>query len=200
MKVALMLPAATIAVFLGTTAWGLDTYKVDPAHSSIGFAIDHLVINTVHGRFRQFDGSISVDPENANALKEAAATIQAKSIDTDIAKRDDHLRSADFFDVERFPTITFAGREVRNEGSDRVLVGKLTLHGVTKEISLPFKLKGPIQAMGGTRLALAANAKLNRKDYGLTWNKVLDTGGLMVGEEVTIQIDAEFVKETGKRK
>jgi len=187
-------------MLLGTTASGLDTYKVDPAHTSIAFAIDHMVINTVHGRFRQFDGSIGVDPDNGNALKEATATIQAKSIDTDIAKRDDHLRSADFFDVDKFPTITFEGREVRKQGDDQVLVGKLTMHGVTREISLPFKLKGPINTMGRTRVALAVNAKLNRKDYGLTWNKVLDAGGLMVGNEVTIQIDAELVKAAGERK
>jgi polyisoprenoid-binding protein YceI len=189
-----------IAGGLATTALGLDTYKVDPAHSSIGFAIDHMVINTVHGRFRQFDGTIGVDPEAGNALKTANATIQAGSIDTDIAKRDDHLRSADFFDVEKFPTIAFASQEVKNDGNGPVLIGKLTMHGVTKEVALPFKLKGPIQGMGGTRLALAVNAKLNRKDYGLTWNKVLEAGGLMVGEDVTIRIDAEFVKQNGQRK
>ena len=200
MRVARIIPAGAVAVLLGTSALGLDTYKVDPAHSSIGFAVDHMVINTVHGRFRQFDGSIVVDPENGNALKEASATIQAKSIDTDIAKRDDHLRSADFFDVEKFPTITFEGKQLKKEGNDQVLVGKFTMHGVTKEVSLPFKLKGPIQAMGGTRLALSVNAKLNRKDYGLTWNKILEAGGLMVGEEVTIQVDAELVKENGERK
>ncbi|HUI07100.1 MAG TPA: YceI family protein [Verrucomicrobiae bacterium] len=200
MRAVSMIAAGAMAMLLGTTASGLDTYKVDPAHTSIAFAIDHMVINTVHGRFRQFDGSIGVDPDNGNALKEATATIQAKSIDTDIAKRDDHLRSADFFDVDKFPTITFEGREVRKQGDDQVLVGKLTMHGVTREISLPFKLKGPINTMGRTRVALAVNAKLNRKDYGLTWNKVLDAGGLMVGNEVTIQIDAELVKAAGERK
>ena len=200
MRVARMIPAGAVAVLMGTAALALDTYKVDPAHSSIGFAVDHMVINTVHGRFHQFEGSITVDPENGNVLKEATASVQAKSIDTDIAKRDDHLRSADFFDVEKFPTITFAGKEVKREGNDQVLVGKLTMHGVTKEVSLPFKLKGPIKAMGGTRLALAVDTKLNRKDYGLTWNKILEAGGLMVGEEVAIRIDAEFVKENGERK
>jgi polyisoprenoid-binding protein YceI len=195
-----MIPAGAVAMLLGTTVLGLDSYKVDPAHTSVGFAVDHMVINTVHGRFRQFDGSIVVDPDKGNALKEARATIQTKSIDTDIAKRDDHLRSADFFDVEKFPTITFEGTEVKQDGDNQVLVGKFTMHGVTKELSLPFKLKGPIQAMGGTRMALAVTTKLNRKDYGLTWNKMLEAGGLMVGEEVTIRIDAELVKEKGERK
>jgi len=200
MRIARMISVVALVGLPVTTALGLDGYKVDPAHTSIGFAVDHMVINTVHGRFRQFDGSVTVDPENGNSLKEARATIQAKSIDTDITKRDDHLRSADFFDVEKFPTITFESSEVKKEGNDQVLVGKFTMHGVTKEVSLPFKLKGPIKAMGGSRLALSVSTKLNRKDYGLTWNKVLDTGGLMVGEDVTIQIDAEFVKENGERK
>jgi polyisoprenoid-binding protein YceI len=189
------------AVLMGTTAQALDTYKVDPAHSSINFSIEHMVINTVHGRFRQFEGSITVDPDSGNALKGAGATIQAKSIDTDIEKRDNHLRSPDFFDTEKFPTITFESTEIKKDGSDQVLVGKFTMHGVTKEVSLPFKLKGPIKGpMGNTVVALEVNAKLNRKDYGLTWNKVIEAGGLMVGEDVTIQINAEFVKQAAEKK
>lgn len=200
MKVTRIILVGVMAGLVSTSVLALDTYKVDPAHSSINFTIEHMVINTVHGRFGQFEGSIIVDPEKGNALKEASATIQAKSIDTGISKRDDHLRSADFFDVEKFPTITFEGKEVKKEGNDQVLVGKFTMHGVTKEISLPFKLKGPITAMGGTRMGLEVTAKLNRKDYGLTWNKALEVGGLLVGEEVVIQINAEFVKQTGEKK
>lgn len=191
----------TAAVLVGTTAEALDTYKVDPAHSSINFSIEHMVINTVHGRFRQFEGSITVDPDSGNALKGASATIQAKSIDTDIEKRDNHLRSPDFFDTEKFPTITFESTEIKKDGGDQVLVGKFTMRGVTKEVSLPFKLKGPIKGpMGNTVVALEVNAKLNRKDYGLTWNKAIEAGGLMVGEEVAIQINAEFVKQAADRK
>jgi polyisoprenoid-binding protein YceI len=179
------------------TAQALDTYKVDPAHSSIGFSVDHMVIDTVHGRFRQFDGSITVDPENGNALKQATATIQAKSIDTDVEKRDNHLRSPDFFDAEKYPTITFESTGVDGQ----TLTGKFTLHGVTKEISLPIKIKGPIKdPMGNTHLSLEANTKLNRKDYGLTWNKILEAGGLMVGEEITIQINGSFVKQSAEKK
>src|SRR6266436_2451195 len=107
MRITRIIVVGAISVLVGSTAFALDTYKVDTAHSTVGFSVDHLVINTVHGRFRQFDGSIVIDPDNGNALKEASATIQAMSIDTDIAKRDDHLRSADFFDVEKFPAITF---------------------------------------------------------------------------------------------
>ncbi len=200
MRTARILVIGIVAGLMGTTGRALDTYKVDPAHSSINFTIEHLVINTVHGRFGQFEGSIVVDPENGNAMKQASATIQAKSIDTGIPRRDDHLRSPDFFDVVKFPTITFESKEIKKQGSEKVLVGNFTMHGVTKEISVPVKLKGPINAMGGTRIGLEANTKLNRKDYGLTYNKVLETGGLMVGEEVTIQINGEFVKQAGEKK
>ena len=200
MRIARILLIGVVAGLNGTTGRALDIYKADPAHSSINFTIEHMVINTVHGRFGQFEGSITVDPENGNALKQASATIQAKSIDTGISKRDDHLRSADFFDIVNYPTITFESKEVKKEGSDQVLVGNFTMHGVTKEISLPVKLKGPINVMGGTRLGFEATTKLNRKDYGLVYNKVLETGGLMVGEEVAIQINAEFVKQAGEKK
>jgi len=201
MRIIRIITLGVAAVLIGTTAQALDTYRVDPAHTSVNFSIEHMVINTVHGRFRQFEGSITVDPDNGNALKGARGTIQAKSIDTDIERRDNHLRSSDFFDVEKFPTITFESTEVRKDGSDQVLVGKFTMHGVTKDVSLPFKLKGPIKGpMGNMIVGLEVNAKLNRKDYGLTWNKAIEAGGLMVGEDVTIQINAELVKQAVEKK
>jgi polyisoprenoid-binding protein YceI len=195
--------AATWAVsaLIATSALALDTYKADPAHSSVNFTVDHMVVNTVHGRFRQFEGTITIDPDNGNALKATSGTIQTKSVDTDIEKRDDHLRSPDFFDAEKFPTITFESTEIKKDGDNQVLVGKFTMHGVTKDVSLPCTLKGPIKSpMGGTIFGLEVNAKINRKDYGLTWNKVLEAGGLMVGDDVTIQINAEFVKRAADKK
>ena len=201
MRIIRIISLGVAAVLMGTTAQALDTYKVDPAHTSINFSIEHMVINTVHGRFRQFEGSITVDPDNGNALKGASGTIQAKSIDTDIERRDNHLRSPDFFDAEKFPTITFESTEIKKDGSDQALVGKFTMHGVTKDVSLPFKLKGPIKGpMGNTIVGLEVNAKLNRKDYGLTWNKAIEAGGLMVGEDVTIHINAELVKQAAEKK
>jgi len=186
----------TVSALIATTALALDTYKVDPAHSSVNFSIDHMVVNTVHGRFRQFEGTITVDPDNNNALTSASGTIQTKSIDTDIEKRDNHLRSPDFFDAEKFPTITFESAEVKKDGNGQVLIGKFTMHGVTKDVSLPFTVKGPIKnPMGGMVIGLEINAKINRKDYGLTWNKAIEAGGLMVGDEVTIQINAELDKK-----
>ncbi len=151
----------------------------------------------MHGRFRQFEGSITVDTNNGNALKQAGAAIQTKSIDTDVEKRDNHLRSPDFFDAEKYPTITF-----ESTGADaQTLTGKFTMHGVTKEISLPYTIKGPIKdPMGNVHVALQAKTKLNRKDYGLSWNKTLDAGGLMLGEDVNIEINGSFVKQTAEKK
>lgn len=169
-----------------------DSYKIDPAHSSFGFAVTHMVINTVHGKFDEFAGSVILD---GNQLKEASGTIQAKSINTGIAQRDNHLRSPDFFDVEKFPTIIFQTKRTEKQGSDTVLVGDFTMHGVTKELSLPVTLKGPIKdPWGNSRIGLQARAKVNRKDYGLRYNQALETGGLVVADEVELEINAEAVK------
>jgi polyisoprenoid-binding protein YceI len=177
-----------------STSFAADTYKVDPAHTTVGFAINHLVINTVHGRFKDFTGTVVIDPGKSNAVVEANATIRVTSIDTGVAQRDTHLRSADFFNVEKFPTITFVSKRVESAGGEQKLIGDFTMHGVTKELALSVKVKGPIKAMGGQRVGIDATGSLDRKDYGISWNKTLDAGGLMLGEEVQIEINAEAVK------
>src|SRR5262249_33026067 len=140
-----------------------DNYNVDPAHSTVGFSVTHMVINTVHGKFKEFTGSISVDN---GQVQSAQGSIQAKSIDTGIERRDNHLKSGDFFDVEKFPTITFKSKKTLKQGGDTVLVGDFTMHGVTKELSLPVTLKGPIKdPWGNNRIGFQAKAKLNRRDY-----------------------------------
>ena len=169
-----------------------DTYKIDPMHSTVGFSVKHMVINNVKGKFTSFDGTVVVDN---NGLQEAKGTIQTKSVDTGITQRDNDLRSANFFDVTKYPTITFATKRAEKQGNQTVLVGDFTMHGVTKELSLPVTLSGPIQdPWGSMRVGLEATTKLNRKDYGLTYNKALETGGLVVGDEITIEINAEAVK------
>jgi polyisoprenoid-binding protein YceI len=177
------------AVTLATAA---DTYNIDPAHSTVGFAVSHLVINTVHGKFDEFTGSLVVDN---GQIQSATGTIQSKSIDTGVAMRDKDLRSPNFFDVEKFPTITFVSKGAATENGGPVLKGDFTMHGVTKEISLPVTLKGPIKdPWGNSRVGLEAKTKLNRKEFGLTYNKTLESGGLMVGEEIEIEINAEATK------
>jgi polyisoprenoid-binding protein YceI len=174
------------------TCQASDTYNIDPMHSSVGFSVQHMVINKVRGKFSQFTGSVVVD---GKAIQSAKGTIQTGSIDTGIARRDTHLKSPDFFDATKYPTITFVSKRVENKGGDTVLIGDYTMHGVTKELSLPVTLSGPIKDnWGGERIGLEAKTKLNRRDYGLTYNQALETGGLVVGDEIEIEINAEAVK------
>jgi len=170
----------------------LDTYNIDPVHSTVGFSVSHLVISNVKGKFNEFSGAVVVDGKK---IKEAKGTIQTKSLDTGNAKRDADVRGPDFFDADKYPTITFQSKRVEEKGDETIVTGDFTMHGVTKEISLRVKLSGPIKdPWGNTRIGLAAKTTLNRKDYGLMYNKVLETGGLMVGDEIEIEINAEATK------
>jgi polyisoprenoid-binding protein YceI len=184
------------ALFLGSLAVSCviaaDTYNLDPNHSTIGFSVSHLVINNVHGKFNDFTGSVVVD---GNTVKEAKGTIQVKSIDTGIGKRDAHLRTPDFFDAEKYPTITFTSKKAEKQGDDTVLTGDFTMRGVTKEIALPVKLSGPItDPWGGTRIGLHAKTKVSRKEFGISYNATSKTGSAVVGDEIEIEINAEAVK------
>lgn len=188
--------ALVVAGSLHHSAVAADTYNIDPMHTTVGFAVSHLVINTVHGKFNEFEGTVAVDEGQISA---AQGIIQAKSINTGIDKRDNHLRSGDFFDVEKFPKISFQSKRVEKRGDESILVADFTMHGVTKELQLPAVLKGPIKdPWGNQRIGLQARAKLNRKDYGLKYNQALETGGLVVGDEVEIEINAEAVKQPAK--
>lgn len=184
------------ASLLALSAHAADTYRLDPAHSTIGFAVDHLVISKVRGQFKAFEGSLSLDPAAANAPLAARAVIKTASVDTGVEARDKHLRSADFFDAEKNPEIRFECTKVVNEGGALVAVGNFTLHGVTKEIRLPFTLKGPIKdPWGKMRVAVEARLTVDRRDYGLTWSKAMETGGLVVGNDILLEINAEAVKD-----
>jgi len=184
----------TVALMLGvaavTGARAADTYKIDPAHTTVGFTIAHLVISEVSGRFNDVAGTVTVD---SDALAGASATIQVKSVDTAIKKRDDHLRGADFFDAEKYPTITFESTKVTKDGDKTVIAGKFTMHGVTKEIQFPVVLKGPVKdPWGSTRIAVTAETTVNRTDYGMK-----PTMG--VGDDVKIRITAEATKAEEKK-
>jgi polyisoprenoid-binding protein YceI len=191
--VACCVAVAVVAAQARTQA--AETYNIDGAHTSVGFSIQHMVISKVKGRFNEFSGTIQVDPKAESKVTGASVVIKVSSIDTANTKRDEHLRSADFFDVAKYPDMTFALTKVEKDKEGLVAHGKLTMHGVTKEISLPFKLNGPItDPWGNSRLGIEARTTLNRKDYGLTWSKTLETGGLVVGDEVEIEILLEAVK------
>ena len=169
MKFNMLLSVLTFVASLSFTAFGADTYKVDPAHSSIMFSVRHLGINNVKGIFTNYTGSLVLDGKN---IKEATGTIQTGSIDTGVPQRDNHLRSADFFDATKFPTITFKTKRVEQSGDQSILISDFTMRGVTKEVRLPVTISGPIKDQtGATRIGLEAKAKLNRKDYGIAFSQ-----------------------------
>lgn len=174
-------------------------YNIDPAHSVIGFAIRHLEINWVEGRFKDFKGTVHFDEKD---LTKSSVEFSAKvaSIDTGVEPRDKHLRTADFFDVEKFPEMTFKSTRVERKGKGGyVLHGDFTLKGVTKQVSLPFNVTGAIKdPWGNTRFGIQAQTKIDRRDYGITWGKALDNGGLDVGNEVAIELQLEAVKPAPK--
>jgi polyisoprenoid-binding protein YceI len=192
MKPAKTLVAVLFSSLLACRAFAADTYNLDPNHSTVGFSVSHLVINNVHGKFNEFSGTVVVDN---NTIKEAKGTIEVKSVDTGIAKRDAHLRTPEFFDAQKYPAITFVSKRAEKKGDENVLIGDFTMHGVTKEISLPVTLKGPItDPWGGTRIGLHAKTKLSRKEFGVSYNSTSKTGSAVVGDEIEIEINAEAVK------
>ena len=172
------------------------TWKIDPAHSHVEFAVRHLMITTVRGRFGDVQGTVLTDAADPTKA-EVDVTIAANSIDTREAQRDAHLRSADFFDAEKFPALTFKSTRVTDVQGDRFkLAGDLTMRGVTKEVILDVTAEGRGKdPWGGERAGYSATTKVSRSDFGLTWNQVLETGGFAVGDEIKISLDLELVKQ-----
>lgn len=174
------------------------TYNLDPAHTVIGFGVKHLEIAIVEGRFKDFSGTINYnDQDPTRSTVEFTAKID--SIDTGVAPRDEHLRTADFFDAAKFPTMTFRSTKVEKKGKDFVLHGDLTIKGVTKPVSLPFTMTRAVKdPWGGTRFGIAASTMIDRRDFGITWGNQLPLGGLDVANEVSIKLHAEAVKAEAK--
>ena len=169
-------------------------YKIDPAHSLIGFSIRHFEISLVKGRFKDFAGMIHYDASDATKST-VEFTAKAESIDTGVAGRDNHLRSADFFEVAKFPEITFKSTKVEKKGNSYLLHGDFTMKGVTKQISFPFTIVGAVKDnRGNTRFGIAAETKLNRRDYGINWGAAMANGGLNVADEVAIELQLEAIK------
>ncbi|HEX5760093.1 MAG TPA: YceI family protein [Thermoanaerobaculia bacterium] len=165
-------------------------YKVDPDHSAVSFSVRHFVSN-VPGRFRDFDGTIKYDKQ-APANSSVEFTVQAASIDTDNDDRDTHLKSADFFDAEKFPTLSFASSGVQAKDADTLEVtGDLTIHGVTKRVTIPVEILGTMAGPRGEKAGFETSFTVNRKEYGVIWNRVLDAGGTVLGEDVKINIAIE---------
>ena len=169
-------------------------WNVDPDHSTIEFRVSHMVVSKTTGRFMDYAGFIEMDAE-AGTVKAIEATIKTGSVNTHHEKRDAHLRNADFFDVEHYPTMTFKLKSQKKTAEGYTAVGDLTLRGVTKEVTLVGHFNGTTKdPLGNTRAGFNAEGKLNRKDFGMVWNKSLDSGGLVVGDEVQIRLDVECIK------
>jgi polyisoprenoid-binding protein YceI len=176
------------------------TWQIDSSHSGIHFSVRHLVIAKVRGQFSRWTGAVEL-PEGELAQGSVAVTIDASSIDTGVADRDAHLRSADFFDVATYPELTFKSRRVEALGGARLkVIGDLTLHGATREVVLDVETTGQTKdPWGNVRIGFAARTSLDRKDFGLTWNQALETGGVLVGERVDIEIEIEAVRQAADK-
>ncbi|MEJ2720205.1 MAG: YceI family protein [bacterium] len=171
-----------------------DTYTIDRTHSSVLFVVKHMVISKVKGEFNEFSGTIKHD-EGDIANSSVDVTIKTASVDTKNERRDGHLKSADFFDVEQHPEITFKSKKIEKTDAGLVAVGDLTMRGVTKEVRVPYEITGTItDPRGNRRMGISAKLTLNRQDYGVSWNQTLDAGGLVVSDDVGIEIELEAIK------
>ena len=174
-----------------------DTWQIDPMHTNVEFTVRHMMISNVKGQFQKTSGTITINGNDPASAK-IDATIDATSIDTRVEKRDMHLKSPAFLDVDKFPTITFKSTKVEAEGPNKFKVtGDLTIHGVTKPVVLEVESSGPPihDPMGNTRAGASATTTIKRSDFGLTWNQPLEAGGVMVGDEIAISIDVEAIKK-----
>jgi len=188
MKIKALLSVAATLV-LGTTTLLADKYVVDPSHSNIGFKVKHLMISNVTGNFSSFQGSYEIEDGKLTMLE---GTVDVATIDTGIEKRDNHLKSADFFLSAKFPHITFKMKEFKG---DKV-TGDLTIRDVTKTVTLDAEVSQAIKdPWGNMRTAMTLEGKINREDFGLTWNKALETGGVVVGETVKLEIELEGISK-----
>jgi len=170
-------------------------WKLDHDHSTIGFQVAHMVVSKTNGKFTEYSGVVEMDAE-AQEFKSIEAVIQTASVTTDHQKRDDHLRSPDFFDVQKFPTMIYTMKSYKKSGDNYTAVGELTLLGVTKEITLSGTFNGVAQdPWGNTRAGFTAEGIINRKDFGMKFSKLLDSGGMLVGDEVKIKLEIEVIKE-----
>ncbi|MBI4309158.1 MAG: YceI family protein [Candidatus Omnitrophica bacterium] len=179
-----------MAILLVGKVYAADIYAIDPAHSNIGFAVKHMMVSTTKGSFSDVQGSITYDEQDSAAFK-AEAILQAKSVNTAVEKRDEHLRGPDFLDVDKFPAITFVSKSLSGTSGSYILSGDLTIKAITKEVSFPVTISGPV----GNAIGMAGQLTINRQDYGLSFSKTLDSGGLVVGNDVAVNIDIEAHKK-----
>ena len=186
--------ATAVRTVNGSTLPAAGTYQIDASHSVVEFVVRHLGLAKVRGRFNEFEGSITVAEDIADSKVDVV--IQAASIDTRDSGRDEHLRSPDFLDAPNNPTLEFHSRAIRQQGDDWFVDGDLTVAGQTRPVTLEVEFEGSaVDPWGGSRIGFSAGTKLNREDFGLTWNQALETGGWLVGKEVKIELGVEGVRQ-----
>lgn len=186
----------SLTIGLTTAALAADTYVIDPVHSTIGFSIKHLMVSTVQGNFKTFTGALTLDSKNTSESS-IEATIETKSINTQNDARDTHLRSADFFDAETNPTITFKSTDIKVRNNIYTTTGDLTIKGITKSIAFPLTVLGPIKSPmnGDDVIGATGQTVINRQDFDIKWNNKMDENGYILGDEVTITINLEAHKK-----
>ena len=185
-----------IATFaLAAAGLNAEQYNIDAAHSKAQFSVKHLMVSNVRGEFGKMSGTVFFDDKNPDATR-IDATLDAATINTGVTKRDDHLRSPDFFDTAKFPTLSFKSKSAKKTADGLAVTGDLTMHGVTKEVVL--NVEGPSAEIkdpwGSQRRGATATAKINRRDFGLSWGQALEAGGVVVGDQIAITIDVEATK------
>jgi polyisoprenoid-binding protein YceI len=188
-------PTPALRVVDGVELPAPGTYVLDPSHTRIGFIARHLMVTKVRGNFGEFDGSITIAEDPAKST--AQATIKALSIETGVGDRDNHLRSGDFFEAEKYPELTFANaRVVAQKGTKFTVVGDLTIKDVTREVELDVELDGVVtDPFGNEKIAVSARTEINREDFGMSWNAALETGGVLVSQKIVIEIEAQAVRQ-----
>lgn len=197
-----LLPAALAAVLgLATVPALAETWSADTSHSTVGFSVRHMMVSNVKGAFDKFTASVDGSPTDPASAK-ISATIEVASVNTREPKRDDHLRSPDFFDAAKFPQMTFVSTKVEKVSATKSkLTGNLTLRGVTKPVTLDVEYTAPVKSpWGQTVVGATATGKINRQDFGVSFSKALETGGVLVGDEVTILLELELVKKDDAKK
>ncbi|MEW5850282.1 MAG: YceI family protein [Myxococcota bacterium] len=194
MRIVSMLGAVAVT-FAGGVA-SASTWELDASHSQVGFGVKHLMVSTTKGNFKKFSGTLTLDDKDVTKSN-VVVDIDTASVDTDEPKRDEHLRSPDFFQSDKFPKMSFKSTKVEKQGEALLVTGDLTIRGVTKPVVLKVEGFGPEvkDPWGNTRRGAVATTQIKRSDFGLTWNKSLETGGVVVGDEVAINIECELIKK-----
>ena len=197
-KAVLSFAVVALALSVFSTIAFADDYKIDKSHSQVGFSVKHLMISNVNGRFTDFDGTITYDPKDI-AKSAVKVTVKTPSIATDHAGRDADLHKSEFLDVAQFPEMTFVSAKVEKRGDQYVVIGDLTIKGVTKRVEIPFTFSGPItDPWGNSRIAAEGSTTVNRRDFGVTYNRAMQDGAAIVGDQVKISLSVEGVKPKAK--